>query len=71
MNQEKIQRLLSKETYEELSELFEESETKLIGEGGYDKYLAVVKLIERQLNINNISMQSVEVEQYLHGRFRR
>lgn len=50
-----FKKLISKEEYDELGEVFEEKEHKLFGEDGFNTIISEIDRIEKTLNIYNLS----------------
>jgi hemerythrin-like domain-containing protein len=57
-----FKKLLTKEEYKRLGEMFEEEEEKIIGKNGFHKYLDIIDIIEKYLEINNLNKISNEIE---------
>jgi hemerythrin-like domain-containing protein len=57
-----IRTIVTKKEYGEMGEKYEEEEDKMFGEGGYEKTLNIIELIEKKLGIGDLHKITQEIE---------
>ena len=65
-----FKKLLTKKEYEKLGDKFEQIERETFGPGGFEKNLAMVELIEKELNIFSLERISTDIQKFIQDPYK-